>query len=132
MKKMHLIILTMSLLVLAFTNDTIAQNFCKTDPGFHKILVDNDVLTATEVTFEPGKKTNVHTHSAALVYALTGGTLLVKFEDGKTETIELKAGDSAYQEPERPHMTENIGKTTMKVLLIELKDKPYMAEKKMK
>ncbi len=117
---------------LASTTIATAQDFCKTDPSFHKVLVDNEFITATEVTFQPGKKTNMHTHPGAFIYALTDGVLLVTMENGETKTFDLKAGDSAYQGPESPHRTENTGKKPMKLLLLELKDQPYMADKKMK
>jgi mannose-6-phosphate isomerase-like protein (cupin superfamily) len=39
--------------------------------------------------------------------------------------MELKAGDSGFGSPEKPHQTENIGNKTVKFLLVELKEHPY-------
>ena len=103
-----------------------------TDPGMHKVLVDNETITATEVTYGPGQKTNSHTHPAAFLYAFTEGSLFVTNGDGTTETFVLKPGDSAYLAPQGPHVTVNNGKKPVKILLIELKSEPYMADKKMK
>jgi oxalate decarboxylase/phosphoglucose isomerase-like protein (cupin superfamily) len=42
------------------------------------------------------------------------------------ETLELKAGDFGYGNPEKPHQTENIGDKTLRFLLVELKEHPYV------
>lgn len=102
------------------------------DPSAQKVLVDNDYITAIEVTFEPGKMTPSHTHPAHFVYALAGGTLLVTMENGETKLYTLKTGESAYIDPEGPHRTINNGKEPVKILLVEFKDKPYMADMKTK
>ena len=117
---------------LASTTIVTAQDFCKTDPSFNKVLVNNEFVTATEVTYEPGVRSHVHTHPGAFIYALTDGVLLVTMATGETKTFDLKAGDSTYQGPEPPHSTINPGKKPVKLLLVELKDQPYMVDKKMK
>lgn len=106
-----------------------AQDFCKTDPSFSKVLVDTSYLTAMEVTFMPGKKTNMHTHPAHWVYALDAGKLNVTYADGTSETFEVKTGDSMFGAPEKPHTTTNMGNKPLRMLLVELKEHPYMAEK---
>ncbi len=132
MKKLLSFTFTGMLIFLASTTMSIAQDFCKTDPSFNKVLVDNEYITATEVTFQPGVKTNMHTHPAAFIYVLTDGVLFIRYADGVTQTFELKAGDSAYQGPEKPHFTENTGTKPAKLLLVELKEHPFIPEGKMK
>ncbi len=109
-----------------------AQEFMSTTTTANKLLVDNEKITATEVTFLPGKKTDTHTHPAHFIYALTDGSLTVYHENGKTEKYDLKMGDSAYIGPEGPHATVNTGKMPMKLLLVEFKHEPYMPSDKMK
>ena len=53
-----------TILLFFVMTDLTAQSFVNTDPAFNKVLVDNDKITAIEVTFEPGKKTSMHTHPA--------------------------------------------------------------------
>jgi len=101
------------------------QNFFKGNPGLCKILGDTTFTTAAEVTFMPGQKSDVHTHAAQFVYALTDGALKVHYSDGKVETFELKMGDSFVAPAERPHWTENPGKKPLKFILVEFKDHPY-------
>ncbi|ESU24928.1 hypothetical protein FEDK69T_04840 [Flavobacterium enshiense DK69] len=92
-------------------------------------LVDNKMVLAAEVTLEPGQKTDMHTHPAHFYYALSDGKLMVHYKDGKEETMELKAGASGFGDPERPHYAENVGTTTIKFLIVELKEHPYKEAK---
>jgi len=121
-----------TILLFFVMTDLTAQSFVNTDPAFNKVLVDNDKITAIEVTFEPGKKTSVHTHPAHFFYAMTPGKLSITMANGETQAFEMKAGDSGYFPPEGPHSTVNTGKQTVKILLVELKDQPYMPEATMK
>jgi uncharacterized RmlC-like cupin family protein len=103
-----------------------AQDWAKVNPEMNIILADTTLLRATIATIEPGAKSQLHTHPASFVYALTDCSLKVYYADGETETVEIKAGDYAYGSPEKPHQTENTGKKTAKFLLIELKEHPYV------
>lgn len=109
-----------------------AQDFVNTDPTFNKVLVDTTLLVAIETTFEPGKQTSLHTHSAFFVYVLKGGTLKVEYADGKTESLEFKAGDYVFNGPERPHRSTNIGNEPIKMIIVELKEHPYIESGKVK
>jgi quercetin dioxygenase-like cupin family protein len=131
MKSTHYVSLAAFLLLSSFTPNLRAQAFMKTDASIVKVLSDSTYLTAMEVTFPPGYKTNTHTHAAQWVYALTDGTLKVMYTDGQTQEFSMKAGDNFYAGPERPHMTQNITDKPVRFLLIELKEHPYK-EMKMK
>ena len=111
--------------ILTLSQDATAQDWKKTDPRMNSILIDTTLVRAMVVTIEPGKKSDTHSHPANFFYALTVGKLLVRYTDGKNETYDLKAGDAGFSEPERPHVTENVGKKTVKFLLLELKEHPY-------
>jgi len=114
------------LALFAFTTGTLAQDWKNTNPGMNNVIVDTTLLRAIVVTIEPGQKSDAHTHPANFFYALTDGKLLVHYTDGGEETYDLKAGDAGYGDPERPHVTENVGEQTVKFLLVELKEHPYM------
>lgn len=119
------LIFTSFLLLLIFSANISAQDWKNINPKMVKILVDTTLLQAKEVTIEPGQKSDIHTHPAHFFYALTDGKLIIHYTDGKKETIELKAGDSGFSLPERPHITENAGPKTVKFLIVELKEHPY-------
>lgn len=130
MKTTIFILMTMSAFLLS-ANNSFAQKNADLNTTAGKILVDNNIITAKEVTFAPGKPTDIHTHPAHFVYALTDGSLVVTMKSGEVTRWDLKAGDSAYIEPEGPHSTVNTGKSVMKILLIELKEHPYTGNSKM-
>lgn len=110
---------------LLCTSSLFAQDWAKVNPEMNVILSDTTLLRATIAVIEPGAKSEIHTHPASFVYALTDCELKVYYIDGQIETLDIKAGDNAYGDPEKPHQTQNIGKKTAKFLLVELKEHPY-------
>lgn len=130
MKKFQINLVAAVLFFFVAISGISAQEFMKTDAKIIKVLSDTTYMTAMEVTFPAGYKTNVHTHPAHFVYALTDGTLSIAYSDGKKEEFSMKAGESFSGAPERPHMTMNAGKTPVKFILIEFKDHPYKAAMK--
>jgi quercetin dioxygenase-like cupin family protein len=98
-----------------------AQELAKVDATHATVRLDNDTLQVTEVTLKPGEKLPLHTHPAYALYTIHGGTVRVAYQGGKTEELVWDHGDVLYGDPEGPHTTENIGKTTVKILLVELK-----------
>ena len=132
MKTILKILIGTCFLFLIASTTTFTQDWKKANPSINKILADTTYIRAMEVTLAPGEKSDVHSHPAHFFYALTDGKLIVHYTDGKNETFDLKAGDSGFSVPERPHMTENGGETTVKFLLVELKEHPYKAPKSKK
>lgn len=122
-------LISFAIVLVLFSISSSAQDWAKVDPKMNMILADTTLLRATIAVIEPGQKSNIHTHPASYFYALTDCKLKVYYTDGQTETVEVKAGDSGYGDPEKPHQTENIGDKTAKFLLIELKEHPYVPGK---
>jgi quercetin dioxygenase-like cupin family protein len=109
--------------LLLTSSNVWAQDLTSVKPEMINVLADTTFLRAFEVTLEPGEKRNWHSHPAHFFYALSAGKLVVRFKEGKDEVFDLKQGDSGVFGPERPqHVTENVGSTTVKYLVIELKD----------
>ena len=117
-------------ILLLSSFSAIAQEWKNVNPKMNHILADTTFLRATEVVLEPGEKSDMHTHPAHFFYGLTQGKLMIHYKDGKDEPFNLSVGFSGVSGPERPHVTENVGTTTVKFLLVELKDRPYKAPKK--
>ena len=113
-------------ILVLYTISASAQDWAKVDPKMNVILMDTTLLRGTVAVIEPGEKSNIHTHPASFFYALTDCKLKVYYTDGKTENVEVKAGEYGYGDPERQHQTENIGDKTAKFLLVELKEHPYV------
>ncbi len=106
-----------------------AQELSKVDRSHVAVKLDNDTLQVTEVTLKPGEKLPFHSHPAYTLYTIHGGTVRIVYRGGKTEDLVWDHGDVVYGDPEEPHSTENVGKTTVKILLVEVKG-PAAAKKK--
>jgi len=85
-----------------------------------KIKFENDRVRVLEAELPPGTKEQVHSHPAYVIYVLAGGKVRNYAADGKTSETELKTGEVLYRDP-LTHAAENIGNTTMHLILVELK-----------
>ena len=85
-----------------------------------KVKFENDRVRVMEATLPPGVKEAVHSHPAYVIYVLEGGKYRNYASDGKTSEGELKTGEVLFREP-LTHAAENIGTTTMHMILVELK-----------
>ena len=85
-----------------------------------KVKFENDRVRVLEAELPPGTKEQVHSHPAYVIYVLTGGKYRNYAADGKTTEGELKTGEVLYRDP-LTHAAENIGDTTMHMILVELK-----------
>lgn len=96
------------------------QDAATVTPKVVQVKLENDRVRVLEFTSDPGDKEDWHTHPAFVVYVVTGGTLRMTTADGKSRDAEFRPGDIKYREP-TIHRTENIGKTTLRAILVELK-----------
>ncbi len=101
-----------------------AQDVVQVSPATNKVLVDNASVRVVQATFKPGAKEGVHTHPAGWYYVTKGGTLKVSYADGKVEMWKAKTGEQAWMDGEAPHSAENVGKTTLQYILVEVKSAP--------
>lgn len=85
-----------------------------------QVKFENDRVRVLEAVLEPGDKEQWHSHPAYIFYVLEGGRMRGHAVDGKTSETELQAGQVFHREP-LTHWAENIGTTTVRVLLVELK-----------
>jgi quercetin dioxygenase-like cupin family protein len=89
-------------------------------PKVARVKLENDRVRVLEFTSDPGDKEGWHFHPAFAVYVVTGGTLRITTADGKSNDVSFRAGDILFREP-ITHTTENIGKTRVHAILVELK-----------
>jgi quercetin dioxygenase-like cupin family protein len=85
-----------------------------------KVKFENDRIRVLEANLPPGVKEAVHSHPAYVIYILEGGRTRNYVADGKVTESEFKSGEVIFREP-ITHAAENIGKTTMHMILVELK-----------
>jgi len=97
-----------------------AQDVIAANPKTTKVTLDNEHVRVFEATLEPGVKENPHSHPASIIYVVAGGTVRSHSPDGTTKESTYTAGQTVYREP-LTHWSENIGTTTIRLVVVELK-----------
>ena len=96
-----------------------AMDAIKVAPDLYKLKSDTLGIRVVEVTYKPGQSSALHFHPDYAVYVINGGTVEFTGKDGKKIVNELKTGTASVG-PQEFHSVKNIGKTTLKVLLVEV------------
>ena len=107
-------------LFIVWTDSVRAQDPAIVNPRTIKVKFVNDRVRVLEAELPPGVKEQVHSHPAYVIYVLSGGKYRNYAADGKTTEAEMKTGEVLYRDP-LTHAAENIGATTMHLILVELK-----------
>ena len=87
------------------------------------VKFENDRVRVLEANLPPGAREQVHSHPAHVIYVLAGGKVRNYAADGKVTEAALKEGDVVYREA-LTHSAENIGDTTLHLILVELEKQP--------
>ena len=85
------------------------------------LKLENARVRVLEATLKPGDKEQLHSHPAYVIYVIEGGKVRTHGVDGSVVEADFKTGDVIYREPVT-HWAENIGKTTIRLELVELKN----------
>ena len=109
------------LLVLLGSSAASAQDPAVVNAKTVRVELDNDRVRVLEAVLEPGEKEQLHSHPASVLHVISGGRIRNHGADGKTAEIELTTGETSYREP-TTHWAENIGATTIHLILVELKN----------
>ncbi|HEY6928066.1 MAG TPA: cupin domain-containing protein [Thermoanaerobaculia bacterium] len=110
-----------ALLLLGSFPALVAQDPAVVNASTIKVRIDNNKVRVFDAMLKPGDKEKLHSHPAYVFYVIDGGKIRNHAADGKTTDVELKAGDVAFRDP-LTHWAENIGDTTVHVLLVEVKN----------
>jgi quercetin dioxygenase-like cupin family protein len=92
------------------------------NPTSIEVKLDNDSVRVMEAALPPGFQEKLHAHTSYVMYILNGGRVRIHQEDGRTRESEFKPGDVFFSNPVT-HWAENIGSSTVKVLLVEIRHK---------
>jgi mannose-6-phosphate isomerase-like protein (cupin superfamily) len=106
---------------LAWAGAAVAQDAVTVSPRHYRVLTDNAHVRVVENVLKPGEKDATHTHAAGWFYVTRSGTMKVVRADGRTDMWEAKAGAQGWMEAEGPHSSENVGKTALSFILVEVK-----------
>lgn len=99
----------------------LAQDPAAVGRGIYNCTFENERMRLCEVTFQPGQKIATHSHPEHLVYVLEPGKMRITDDaTGKPEEPDFAKGQAVWM-PASRHHGENIGRTRIKALVIELK-----------
>lgn len=100
--------------------DTTEIDFVASSPEYARILLENEHVRVIEYSLKPGED-NLHTHPPKTSYVISGGTLRVYPEHEEPFDSEEIKGAVEWADKRGKHYVENIGKTTVTILLTEVK-----------
>src|SRR5207302_9291359 len=123
MKRIY--ILMLALLATGFVRSdasvTRAQDVLVVNSKTIVLKLENSRVRVLEATLKPGDKEQTHSHPAYVIYVIAGGKVRNHAADGTVTEAEFRAGDVIYRDP-LTHWAENIGNTTIRLELVELKN----------
>jgi len=105
---------------LATAAPALAQDPVKVNPKNYHVVLENAQVRVLHVTVAPGAKTVLHEHPDNMVVLLTDGKMTFTGADGKSETVETKAGGAMWS-PAGKHAGANAGTTPLEAIVVELK-----------
>jgi beta-alanine degradation protein BauB len=85
----------------------------------NKIEIENERVRVLDVSFKPGEKAPLHHHPDHVVYVRNGGKMKLTIQ-GKTDLMNFETGKTLFL-TEQSHEVENVGSTTVDLLVVELK-----------
>jgi len=101
--------------------DTTAIDVLKASPDKYILILENDHVRVIHYTLKPGEKDNPHTHPPKTSYVISGGTFRVYPEnENPFDYLEVQ-GATEWSDKTSKHYVENIGTTTITILLTEIK-----------
>ena len=123
MKRMY--ILGLALLATGFVRSDAsvmrAQDPLVVNSSTIALRLENSRVRVLEATLKPGDKEKTHSHPAYVIYVIEGGRVRTHGTDGSVVEADFKTGDVIYRDAVT-HWAENIGKTTSRLELVELKN----------
>ena len=100
----------------------VAQDPTQVDAKHYTVAFENDQVRVLRITYGPHEKSVMHEHPNAVAVFLVEGHMKFTLPDGKTQDVNVKAGDSKWT-PAGKHLPENQGDKPFEVVLVELKTK---------
>jgi len=98
-----------------------AQDTAQVNPHIVTVLFENALVRVLEVISKPGDVEDWHGHPAYFAYVVRGGRLQIEAPGEETRQFDLKVGQNIALNPVERHRGTNVGQTTLRVLLVELK-----------
>ena len=90
-------------------------------PDRFKVLLENQHVRVLEYVLLPGERDQWHTHPPKVSYVVSGGTLRITTEDGQSFLTDEKTGSASWMDTLGKHFAENVGKTPVRIVLVEVR-----------
>ena len=97
-----------------------AQDPITSNPKVYHLVFENATVRVLHVSVAPGAKTIIHEHPDNAVVVLKAGKIKFTGEDGKSQEVEMKAGDAMWS-PAGKHWGENTGTGPIEAVIVEIK-----------
>jgi quercetin dioxygenase-like cupin family protein len=98
------------------------QDPTKVESKHYKLAFENEWVQVVDVHYGPHEKSGMHDHPGGVVVVLTAGHLRFTDQNGKTQEVYAKAGESRWLPPFK-HKVENLGDTPYNAVYIGVKTK---------
>lgn len=108
---------------LVFSATALAASSAVADAGkaIRTILAEDDNFLAFEIRQKPGEINVASTTSVRVVRAMSGGSLLRTYADGRTEKSDWKTGEVQIQRPGPQYTVTNVGDTEVVLYVVHPK-----------
>jgi len=93
----------------------------KVSGDVYKVLFENKQIRVLDFKLKKGKKDEMHSHPSLVYCTISGGKMKMRLPNGRAGVASFKDGEVGFQDPVKLHSMENIGKTDIHSILIELK-----------
>jgi len=113
------------------SSGALAQDPTKTEPTHYKLAFENEFVQVVNVHYGPHEKSGMHAHPGGVVVILSAGHLKFTDENGKTQEVMAKPGESRWFPPFK-HRVENLGDTSYSAVYIGIKNKKLASEAALK
>lgn len=100
--------------------EAMAQDPAKVDPEHYKVEMENEKVRVLRVKYGPHEKPAGYRHPSSIEINLTVAHLAITHPDGKTETIQARAGQ-VFSFPASERLPENLSDFAYEAIVIELK-----------
>lgn len=124
-------VLCVGWLGLCFCAAALAQDPTKVEPTHYKLAFENEYVQVVNVHYGAHEKSGLHAHMGGVVVVLTAGHLRFTDENGKTQEVFAKPGESRWFPPFK-HKVENLGETPYNAVYIGIKSKRLTNEASLK
>ncbi len=104
----------------------ISANIYAQDPvtlapkNYQKVILENDNVRVIKFSMAPNDVIPWHSHPNHVVYALSGGKIQITDKDKDPVVLDIKEGDAVFI-PAVTHTAKNIGTTTIKLVITEIR-----------